>query len=221
MPLEQFLALAEDEKWVKRYHVARQHYIWPVDAHLGVTNKRLILYSEGGLSKIYSMDEVRIEKITGVDFSIKPRNMILLIAGLIFAVIGLILAVVGIMDLRNNNALFSIGLMLFIGGMGLLIAGLMRKFRLLVGVTGLYKEAPEFLVGDAKSIMKSGTRFGLAMFMGRPGTDSVRCAQELGAVILDVQKKGTTNVGMSSMGFNPPHQYQAPPPPQDNYQRPF
>ncbi|MEM4259004.1 MAG: hypothetical protein QXL17_07650 [Candidatus Thermoplasmatota archaeon] len=188
----EIIFLAEGEKLIREYHVGKVRFPAKMDAYLSVTNKRVALLTKGGiLRKSYSTNEVHIDDVSGVDIMTAPRNILMVIAGVVVLAIGLLLMFANLTDLIY--LLFD--LIFLTAGAVIIKLYLSNRFLFIVNSKAT---KPAFAMASPFMVRK-GVRNGFGVFIGKSGPETFKLAQEIGAVILDVREKGDTKVGESAI----------------------
>lgn len=200
MVVAEFIKMAEGEKIEREYHIAKRGVIFPVNAFLAVTNKRIAIFTTGeSLAKHLSLNETRIDKVSDIDFHIKPMNIVGVILGALLMMFGLVLLLLEIAGIAQAGGnLFMIGFVMLFVGIIMIGVSMRRRFMLIINVTSLYSGKPEIIIGDPVSLRKPPFSIGYGVVMGYPGMDAVKCAQELGALVLDLQRKGESRIAGGS-----------------------
>lgn len=144
-----------------------------MDGRIVVTNKRVMLYGSDrslfGTSSSNWVNDIHIEKVKGTDVFVSRKiNIGAIIAGIVLIVLGIVFALI-------IPIFFILSLIFIIGGIILILSSISRSF----WVTIKAEHIPGIEIG--------GMRKGLQIMGIKAGPHAVLLAQEIGAIILNVQ----------------------------------
>ncbi len=166
--------LAQDERIVKRYHVARKPAFPEINRYLTVTNQRIILETrvESALYGMELYDEAHLDVIKGTTVGYEKRYSLGMILGGIF----LLSAFIGLVFGFIYQGLIYLIMSLLMVGIVLLIYSKHEAFYLKLKIQ---------YIGDIDfGVLKKG----LALLSLKPGPDADDAIIELGALVKTLQK---------------------------------
>ena len=191
----EYVKLAEEERVVKDYYALRKPR-GAKEGHMCITNKRVIMYSFGGLLKgkeVKTICELQINSVRGVDVSSKGFSIAKIVIGLVWLLIGgwIFLMYKGALPPTDTTGLiwFAIAVGMIALGLYLIYSGIFAKgFFMMVDVDAV---TPAMWMVAGSGWMRFRGQFMVqAPFIlegKKPGPDAEALKQEFGAIILDTQ----------------------------------
>ena len=174
-----FLSMANNEKVIRDYHALTMNMPAKMDGRIVVTNERVILYGTErrffGASRAHWVNEIHIDKVKGTDVLVSYiYNIAQIVAGIFLIILAFFLMIIG--DGFSEDFFIFIIIILFIAGIALILTSLRKTFWVNIKA----EHIPGIEIG--------GTKRSLQIMGTKAGPDAVQLAQEIGALIIDVQK---------------------------------
>lgn len=181
---ECFVGLTEGEDVIREYQVSTVLFP-PMRGYLMITNKRIVLYGSAFWSKIYQ--ETPIDSVGSIDAFYGFRfHFVPLIIGLIFLLVfprlsGLFYEIAYEFDAPVVTSIFR---PMWIIGLIIVLLSVHRSIIITIKSTKANGAGIQY-----GSLMTRGMTS--ILFQGRAGRDADLMMSEIGAVVLDIQQKGT------------------------------
>jgi uncharacterized membrane protein len=178
------LKLSKGESLIKDYFVFKAKYPQKIEGHVAVTNKRVVLYGVNpNAEKSRLINEVNVNQVKGVDVFISPTSlkykMIWQCVGFVFMLLGIALPVLASASSETGEPgpVAALGVIIIWIGIFLIIISTFRKmFWINIKTTGM------------DGIITSGSKHGGHIGGIKIGPDGLQFAQEIGALVLNVQQ---------------------------------
>ena len=186
------IVLAEGEQVWRKYDVTKLKPSGQEAGRLYVTGSRLIFHASVNSTGRHSelVLENKIDSINGLRTYITDRRS----WGLL--VVAAALALFGLLAIAENAA--PLGIVLLVIAIFLALAGLKHKGGVSIGVFSQQTAAGPISFGNAWDTggfhfpkLGGGGKDAFSLLFGIPGEHALQVASELGALILDLQTKGT------------------------------
>jgi uncharacterized protein YacL len=182
--VKNYVQLADEEAFVKDYHMATINKPDYGEAHLTVTNKRVLMYT--WTKDTIQVNSTDIADVRGIDTSwskIQRFNL-----GIILAIIGAVLALIITLNLPLPVVLIGLIIPLLILAVGIYYLVTKRQsFSIIINIKAA-TGALTFYSYSEEAVQK-GIDPNKLELNAVPGPDSNIMAQELGALILNMQEE--------------------------------
>ena len=177
--------LAENERIVKRYHVAKKPAFPEIDRYLTVTNQRVIMETrvQGLLYGVEVYDEAHLDVIRGSTVGYEKRYLLsMIVPGIAFLLFGLFAIILALL-LASDSYSSSGSMFCVMGSIPLILLGIV--FLVYSKRESFYLKLKMQHIGDIDfGVLKKG----LALLSLRPGRDADAVIIEVGALIKTLQK---------------------------------